>query len=242
MEENTTSFVENQEQKMIREGSLDMRVESIDTAIVEFQGVVEYFKGQVTSKNIRNSAQGIKSGSVTVKVPQENFYSAMTGLKEVDSVAIVLRETISGQDVTERYIDLETQLSNKQAEEQAFLRLLEREGDELADIISVTRELSRVRGEIERIEGQLRYLDSKTDMSTITVSLSEDKTVTIVDTWRPLQEIKDAVNDLLASLQEFLTSVIRFVIVFVPIGTLYLIVFGIVFFVGRKIYRKIFGK
>jgi hypothetical protein len=235
-------FEENQEQKIIREGSLDVRVESVDKAIEEFKGVVEYFKGQIASQNIRSGAQGIKSGTVTVKVPQESFYATITGLKEAESVSLVLRETVSGQDVTERYVDLEAQLSNKKAEEQAFLQLLERQDDELADVISVTKELSRVRGEIERLEGQIRYLNSKTDMSTITISLSEDQTVTIIDTWRPLQEVKDAVNDLFASLQEFTTSIIRFVIVFLPMAVIYLGIFTTVFFIGRKIYRKIFRK
>jgi len=242
MDDQAITFEGGQERKVMREGSLDMRVTSVDKSVEEFKGVVEYYKGQIVSKNIRNSAQGVKSGNVTVKVPEESFYSAMTGLKELNSVSIVLRETVSGQDVTERYVDLTAQLSNKKAEEQAFLQLLERQNDELTDVISVTKELSRVRGEIERLEGQLRYLDSRTNMSTITISLSEDQTVIIIDTWRPLQEVKDAVNDLLASLQEFLTSVIRFVIVFVPMAILYLAIFGIVFLIGRKIYRKIFRK
>jgi len=236
---NTLPEVENREQKMIQTGKLDLRVRDAQEAVEEIRGVAEYYEGQIFSVSVQENANGMKSGYVTIKVPGDTFYRAMSGLKEIESVSIVLSEIMSGQDVTEQYVDLEARLSNKRAEESAFLELLDREEDELADVISVTRELSRVRGEIERLEGQLRYLDSKTDMSTITISISEDQTVTIVDTWRPLQEVKSAINDLLDSLQGFFSLVIVFFIWFVPMAIVYLLAFSIVFFVGRAIVRRV---
>jgi len=232
------SLASERPQKMIKSGSLNVRVENADNAVQEIRGVTEYYEGQVFSVNLRESAQGIKSGNVTIKVPVDTFDRAMAGLKEIDSVSLVLQETVSGQDVTEQYVDLEGRLLNKRAEEQAFLDLLNREDDKLSDVISVTRELSRVRGEIESIQGQLRYLDSKTDMSTITMTLSEDQTVTIIDTWRPLQELKNSINNLLSSLQGFVSLVIVFATWFLPMALVYGITFGILFWIGRGIYRR----
>lgn len=233
-----TPLASEMPQKMIKSGSLNVRVENADNAVQEIRGVTEYHKGQIFSVNLRESAQGIKSGNVTIKVPVDVFDSAMAGLKEIDSISLVLQETVSGQDVTEQYVDLEGRLLNKRAEEQAFLDLLNREDDKLSDVISVTRELSRVRGEIESIQGQLRYLDSKTDMSTITMTLSEDQTVTIIDTWRPLQELKNSINNLLSSLQGFVSLIIVFVTWFLPMLLVYGITLGILFWIIRGIYRR----
>ena len=74
---------------------------------------------------IGNSAGGIgaveaireadKSGTITIKVPVANFEKAFAQLKKVAS--LVVRESTSGQDVTEQYVDLQARLKNKQEEE-----------------------------------------------------------------------------------------------------------------------------
>lgn len=228
--------VEMQDQKIIKEGSLSIRVGDADTTVSEIRGVVEYHGGIIFSVNLYENAQGVKSGTVVIKVPVEKFEAAIIGVKE--KASLVLQETSSGRDVGEEYVDIQARLANKQAEEKAFIEILSN-ADDTEDIIKITKELSRVRGEIEQMQARLRFLDSRTDMSTITIQLSEDQNVTFVDTWRPAQEVKEALNKLFTSLKGFISMSIVFVIWFLPMALMWGIILGIFFFVGRSVYRRI---
>lgn len=227
---------EIQDQKIIKEGSLSIRVGDTDSAVNEIRGVVEYHGGAVFSVNLYENTQGVKSGVVVIKVPVEKFEAAMIGVKE--KASLVLQETSSGQDVGEEYVDVQARLANKQAEEKAFIEILNR-ADDTEDIIKVTKELSRVRGEIEQMQARLRFLDSRTDMSTITIQLSEDQNVTFIDMWRPAQEAKEALNKLFTSLKGLVSASIIFVIWFIPMALIWGFILGALFLVGRNVYRRI---
>lgn len=223
------------EQKVIREATLSLRVENTDTAVGTIRGVAQWHKGDVYSVNISENGSGVRSGSVTIKVPTENFEKALAGVKEV--ATLVVRETISNQDVTEEFVDMSARLKNKKAEEMAFVKILEK-AEKTTDIIAVTRELSRVRGEIEVMEGRLRFMESRTQMATITLQISEDQTVAFVETWRPWQEVKDAVNGLIKSMQGFVSFVIVLIVTLLPLAILYGLLLFALWRVVRWLYRK----
>ena len=224
------------EKKVIKNGSLTAKVVNIDNSVKDIEAIAKSNSGEVFSTNFYQNANKAKSGTIVVKVPVTNFEKAFAELKKVASV--VVRESTSGQDVTQEYTDLQSQLKNKQAEEQAFASILSRSG-QIDDVLKVTKELARVRGEIEVLQGQIKYLNSQIDMSQISLNLSEDENITVTDTWRPGQIIKDAVNSLIQKIQKFLSFIIVLVIIIIPILALYLLLFYIFYLIGKKIYRKI---
>jgi hypothetical protein len=81
---------------------------------------------------------------------------------------------VSGQDVTGEVVDLESRLRNKRAEERQYLDVMNR-AKRISDIVTVSNELYRVRGEIEEAEGRLKYLKSSAAMATINVNLKENE-------------------------------------------------------------------
>jgi hypothetical protein len=86
------------------------------------------------------------------------------GLGEVQS------QTQGSEDVSERFIDLKARLKSAEREEQSLLSLLERTL-KVNEILTVERELNRVRSEIERLQGQLNFLERRVDLATISVFL-----------------------------------------------------------------------
>jgi hypothetical protein len=77
--------------------------------------------------------------------------------------------------VTEEFFDLEARIRNKQEEEKRLLKHLSESTGKLEDILAVERELSRVRGEVEQMQGRLRFLAKRAEMSTITIEATEWK-------------------------------------------------------------------
>lgn len=224
------------EKKVIKSGDLTLKIADADKAVSQITEIAKANGGDIFSTDLYEETNNEKSGTVTVKVPVANFEKAFEEIKKTAS--LVVRESISGQDVTEQYTDLQSRLKNKQAEEQAFASILQRSG-EIDDVLKVTKELARVRGEIEVLQGRIKLLELQTDMSTITAQISEDQNITISDRWRPFQIIKETVNSLLKDVQEFVNFVIILVIRVVPVIILYAAIVWIIYLIGRKIYWKV---
>jgi len=226
------------DKKIIKNGSLNLRVNSVDKAAEKIAQIARDNGGDVFSSNFNQYGTNSKNGGITLKVPFAKFEKTFDEMKK--TAIIVITETTNGQDVTEQYTDLQSQLKNKQAEEQAYIKLLD-QAQKMEDILSVTRQLSTVRGEIERLQGRIRLMDSQTDMATITASLTEDVSVTIVDSWRPWQVVKESTRELVKSVQDWIDFLIKLVIKVIPVLILYGIIIYIFYRIGRWIYKR-FGK
>lgn len=233
------SAVELNDKKIIKNGDLSLKVNSVDNANQKISAIAKANGGEIASSNFYQTAKNIRSGTVTLKVPFANFETTFSQLKKV--ATLVVQESTSGQDVTEQYADLQAQLKNKQAEEQQYLEIL-KQAQKISDILEVTQQLSRVRGEIESLQGRIKFMDSQTDMSSITVSLSEDENITFADSWRPWQVVKETFNGLIKSAQGFVNFLIVLVIQVIPVIILYALVVLVVWVVGKKIYLKMKNK
>lgn len=225
-----------QDKKVIKDGNLELKVSETEKAVTEIGALIKTQGGEVFSTNIYERIKGSKRGVMVVKVPVANFEKTMEEIKKVATQ--VVSESSSGQDVTEQYADLEARLKNKRAEEEAFVKILDRSG-EISDVLATTREISRVRGEIEQLEGQMKFLNSQTEMSTISISLSEDVEVPgISDDWRPWQTVKSAFKKLIKKFQGLIEGLISFVIVGIPQLIVIFFFAWIIFWAGKKIWQK----
>lgn len=237
LQDNSASSVDLPEadKKIIKNGNLSLKVDNADKASTSIAKIAKDNGGEVASSNFRQSGTNVKSGNITVKVPVANFEKTFADLKKVASLVLV--ESTSGQDVTEQYIDLQAQLKNKQTEEEAFTRIMA-QAQKIDDILAVQTQLSRVRGQIEQLQGRIKYLQSQTDMSTITVSLTEDANISIADRWRPWQVVKETTSVLVKKVQGFVDFVIKLVILVLPVLLLYALLVLVVYKTGKKIYFK----
>jgi len=222
--------------KIIRTGNLNLKVNSADEATGKISQIAKDNGGEVFSSNFYQTSKNIKSGTIEVKVPVDKFEKTFAEIKTV--ATLVARESISGQNVTMEYADLQIRLKNKQAEEQSYLNILDRAG-KIDDVLAVTREVARTRGEIESLQGRIKFLDSQTDKSSISVSLTEDANITFSDSWRPWQVMKETFNTLFKDIQGIINFIIVLVIRVIPVIILYVIIFGFVYWVGKKIYFRI---
>jgi hypothetical protein len=233
------SAIDITDKKIIKNGDLSLKVNSVDDASQKISNIAKNNGGEVASSNFYQTAANLKSGTVTVKVPVANFEKTFEDLKKV--ATLVVQESTSGQDVTEQYTDLQAQLKNKQAEEQQYLNIMG-QAQKISDILEVTAQLSQVRGEIERLQGRIKFMDSQTDMSSISISLTEDSNITFSDSWRPWQVVKETFNGLVKDVQKFVNFLIVLIIQVIPVLVLYLLIFYVIYRIGRKIYLKVKNK
>ncbi len=220
------------DRKLIRKGDVTLKVEDIKTAIKDIKRIADDMDGVVFETNIHTWSDS-ESGYAVIKVPAESFDKAMDALRKI--AIKVLSENVSTEDVTEKYIDFEARLNNMKAEEASLLKVMKK-AVRVEDIISVNKELSRVRGEIDSLQGKLNYLKSQIVMSTITVQLNTEGDITIGE-WNLSKTFKSSYVGLANNLKGFVRFIIRAVF-YLPVILLYLAFVVVCYLIIAKFYRK----
>ncbi|MEO5927184.1 MAG: DUF4349 domain-containing protein [Patescibacteria group bacterium] len=219
--------------KVIKTGSLTLRVDDAAKAMDQVQQTVTNAQGFVESSSISDAGTGPRSAYLTVRIPVAQFEAVKAQLKGLATV--VLNESTSGQDVTSQFVDLEADLRNAKAEEASYLEILKKSGT-IEDTLEVTKQLAQVRGRIERLTGQERYLSNRTDLATLTITLTEESRIDIpTRTWEPGEVLRNALHDLVVSLQSLVDFLIRAFIAIVGLLLPILLITGLIIWLGWKV-------
>ena len=154
------------ERKIIFIASLSIEVEEVEAAVDRARAVAESLGGFVEHLSSSGGSETPRA-DLTIRVPQTGFSDA---LEHIESLGEVQFRNLGSEDVTEQFIDLGARLKSSMAEEKSLLALLER-SNSVTEILTVERELTRVRADIERAQGRLNFLERRVDLATINVSL-----------------------------------------------------------------------
>ncbi|KKQ27915.1 MAG: hypothetical protein US42_C0004G0054 [Candidatus Magasanikbacteria bacterium GW2011_GWC2_37_14] len=218
---------------IIKTGSLSMVVNDVKETIVKISDYTKAKGGFVVSSE--TSKAGVAPyGEITVRIPAKIFDNGVIDIKQLGQVE---SESVSGQDVTEEFVDLDSQLKNLRAAEAQFLQIMQR-ATKIEDVLAVQRELTNVRGRIESIQGRMKYLQQSADLSTITVYLSTDPNVlpTVDDTnkWKPWAEVKTAARTLLV-VAKGLANFVIWLVVYIPLWIVIgLVIWGVIKLIKKK--------
>lgn len=165
----SSAAYENAERKVIRNASLSLEVPEYQKAFDSISALASQYQGYVVSGNSYTDEEGnISGGYISIRVASA---SLDTVLENISSLGKVQSSGFSGQDVTTQYYDNEARLKQYRVQEQSLLKIMEK-AETVPDILSVETELTRVRSEIESLEGQIRYLKELTDLASIDVNLT----------------------------------------------------------------------
>lgn len=145
---------------------LSLEVASVEGATLQVQSIAASLGGYVERLTSIGVAEQSRS-EITIKVPQDRLDRA---LERIQGLGVVQYRSLGSEDVTDRHVDLTARLSVLRREERSLSSLLERSGS-VAEVLSVERELARVRTDIERAQWQLELLEGQLDLATIHVSL-----------------------------------------------------------------------
>jgi len=227
------------ERMIMRSADVAVVVENTETALEQIRGVAAALDGYVASTNLWRS-DGQLRGTVTIRVPAESFDMAMDQIKGL--ALEVERETVGSQDVTEEYTDLSARLRNLEATEQELLALLtevRQETRRAEDVLSVHRELSNIRGQIEQVKGRMQYLSGLTDLATINLELIPEEEQPILEAgWKPLSTARTALNALVNASQLLVDLVIWVVLFVLPVLVVLLAPLVLIVFLLRRWRRR----
>lgn len=155
---------------LIRTGNVSVRVDSLEPAMATLHQLARALGGVVGNISISAGDYTVRSATLELRIPAARFDAAMTGVRPIGRIE---NSTVNAQDVGEEYVDVRARIANARRLETRLIDLLATRTGKLEDVLAVERELARVREEVERNEGRMRWLGSRVATSTIMVTVTE---------------------------------------------------------------------
>lgn len=158
--------------KIIKTGVLAVEVADYEAAVERVVEIAREYGGEIADASTEEGAGGALLGRVVLRVAPERFEGLFAALKEVGRVE---SENAKSADVTGQYVDLEARIHAGQITEARLQELVKNKSfvDKIGSLLEVEREMSRVRSQIERMQGELRVMADRVGRSTITMTIRE---------------------------------------------------------------------
>jgi len=213
------SSAEAFERKIIRNAEITMEVSSTTDTQHRVASIAETNGGFVVTSEAKqrenvDPAQRTLDIKLVVRVPSPQFGVAFDEIKKLANNTP--SEQVTGQDVTEEFIDLEARIKTQKALEIQFLEIM-RQAYKVADALEVQRQIADVRTDIEKLEGRKRFLENRASLSTITVNLQTPKPVIAVTSTGFGHSVREAVSDSIGMASDMVLFFVRFAILMLPI-------------------------
>ena len=175
-DENPAEEVYRDGRMIIQSASIQMDIEKYDDVMSRLKTFVAnangYIENESTSFKYYNSdTDQLKYGYVTLRIPAEGYNSI---LEQIKNLGLVTNDSSNATDVTKAYRDTASEIENLKITE-SRLREIMAQAVEISDILSIENELTRIRGNINSYEKQIKNWESLVDLTTITVTLNEVK-------------------------------------------------------------------
>jgi hypothetical protein len=226
------------ERLVIRNANLTIVVTDPSQSVEDINQMAQEMGGFVVSSNIYQTTFDDTvvafRASISIRVPAERLDEALSQIK--DDAMEIRNENISGQDVTQEYTDLKSQLRNLEAAEEELLEIMDA-STQAEHVLDVFEHLRQVRSEIEITKGRIQYYEESARMSAISVEIIPDVAARPlqIGRWQPEGTAKAAVEALINTLQFLGDAVIWGLICVVPVG----VILGLpAWFVTRTIVRR----
>lgn len=245
-ESTSINFENLSEKKIIDNANLSIETVEFDKAVDTLKTSLEQCEGYMQSSNINHPGVGsnnyktYRNADFVVRVPKESFQDF---LKSAETMGVITNENSSSEDITKQYYDTETRLKVYEAQEARYLELLN-EAKTMEDILTIEKQLTEVRYNIEYLTGYKNQMNDLVDYGTVNISLYEvDEPTKLVDNLKNFgDKIVNAFATSLKSLKYVGTSLILIIVSIIPYAVILSIIGWIIFYVYKKTNKNKFKK
>jgi hypothetical protein len=204
------------DRKIIKDAQFAIEVVSLDNTLSALSNLAVQTGGYVlqTSTNFYDSSYA-RTANIQFAVPVERFEETLQRVRE--GANKILSESSSGVDVTQEFVDTQSQIANLEATRDRVRQFLT-ETRNVEEALAVNQELSRIEGELGVLKGRLQYLSQRSSFSTITVEVRQPLAPVeqVQVGWQVGEVVEEAVASLVETLQGLATLAIWLVIVVAP--------------------------
>lgn len=232
------------ERYLIRDGECSLQADSYKDAAGQVEGIAKLYNGMIADSHSQKLHDESVEGWIKLRIPSENFFDAWRDVREIGEVQ---EESVSTQDVSQKYVGYVSRLKNLMAEQEVLTEMLDEAlavqrarglGEGYSILLDTQERLFKVTGEIESTEDRLGALADQITRSTITVRITEIKKLP--------EQIKqtfswgfgETAGGAFKSLQFKLRDMAQGLIYFLITCWTWLVPWAIFIWIGRWIYKK----
>jgi Domain of unknown function (DUF4349) len=244
-----TSNVASRDHMIVKNGDIKLLVKDSDRALDGVTQIASDVQGYIVSSRVWYQdyfGTNYKYATLTLGVPEDQFENVLRRLRGL--AARVLDENATGEDVTDQYVDLQSQLTNLEATRDRIKSFLD-QAKTVDEALRINQQLSDVEAQIEQIKGKMNYLSNRSAFSTITINLEPDLPPVVATStptptpvpvpalgpWDPGTTTQQATNVLVSSYRVIIDLLIWTFVVLVPIfAPIALFVWLIMWLMRRK--------
>ena len=202
---------------------LTIQVDDVKAASDQAAQLASSLNGYVASSSFDNSEP---SASMVMRIPEANFSSAMRSLS---GLGVVKAQSISSNDVTEQYVNLQAQLESYTTEETTLLRILN-SSTTVNDALDTENAIQNTQAQINYLEGQLLELQRLVAFATINLEFTQP----VQPPKTPTLDFQDALNSALLAFYTVTKGILILGASLIPVA----IVGGVVYVPYRHFTRK----
>lgn len=227
------------QRKIIKNRNLSVETLEYDKFIKELEAKVSEFGGYIeNSTQNGNSYYGkaMRSSNYTIRIPAERFDEFTTLIGDMGTVTYSYEYI---DDITVKYVDTEARIASLRAEQESFLKLMER-AETVEDILKIQSYLTDVNYQIESYTAQLNTYKSLVSYSTLRLDITEVERLT-PPAAKPgvFDRISQNISDNLYNIGEGFKDMFVGIVSSAPYLAMYAVVIVIIVIIVRLIIRKV---
>ena len=230
---------------VVQTAELTIVVQDVKARVNQLEQMAKTMGGYVVSVNIGQTyaPDGTQEpdAQIVVRVPANQLDAALTQVKQ--NTVDVQNETLTGQDITSQYVDLQSRLTAKEAEADQLTKIMQN-ATKTQDVLNVYEQLQQVDSDIEVLKGQIQYDQEAAQLSAITVHVIAEQTIKPIQVggWKPQGTARDAIQNLIYFWQWFVDVLINFFLLVLPILITIAVPIFLAFLILRWIFRLVFKR
>jgi len=155
-------------EQLVIEGTLAVEVDEIGDVVPALRALAEQAGGRVINEVV-TGAEKSWSAQLKLRVPPNRVDDIVGFLAKRGEIT---SKQITATDVSKQLFDQEIALKNLRTTLDRLTELMKQGGLKIQDILQVEQEMTRLRGQIEQIEGEQRFLKDRVSLATLDVSMS----------------------------------------------------------------------
>ena len=186
-----------QERMVIQNADLTLIVTDPESEMTAISKLAVDMGGFVVSsnqyQNVRSNGMRVPEGSITIRIPAEKLDQALDQIKA--NAVEVRNENRSGQDVTQEYIDLNSQLHSLEVAATQLEEIMKK-AEKTDDVLDVFSQLQYYNQQIEVTKGQIQYYEQASALSAVSITLIAEATIQPIEIggWKPVGVARDAIQ------------------------------------------------
>ena len=225
----------NDRRMIIHNAVIRTNVKELAKAQSNIEQKVKEYGGYIVESNVYEEDDQTSNGHMIVRIPEKHFETFLSDAE--GEASKVLERNVTGQDVTEQYVDLTSRLKSKRVVEERLLTFM-KGAEKTEDLLKISSDLATVQEEIEVIVGKMKYLENQSSFSTIELMMIENRVIipgienNDLNTWeKTKKQLVTSTNALLAGGSAIVVFFIGNLPVFLILGV---IAFAVHWIIKRK--------